>query len=81
MQRREDKAAVEQGSIRAGEDTWQQYKAVVAYEFDKIDEMTGYPLFSLAWIIGYVAKLMLAERYFELNSERGKQIVDRYKAG
>lgn len=33
-----------------GDDVWQQYETVVRYEFEKIEEMTGYQLFSLDWI-------------------------------
>jgi hypothetical protein len=65
----------------AGEDPLEQHKAVIAYELDRIEEMTGYPLFSLAWILGYVAKLLLVERYFQLDKARGKEIVDKYKMG
>lgn len=65
----------------AGEDPLEQYKAVINYELDRIEEMTGYPLFSLAWILGYVAKLLLVERYYQLDKARGKDIVDKYKMG
>lgn len=65
----------------AGDDPLEQYKAVINYELDRIEEMTGYPLFSLAWILGYVAKLMLVERYHQLDGARGKEIVDKYKTG
>ncbi|MBS0629453.1 MAG: DUF2764 family protein [Verrucomicrobia bacterium] len=65
----------------AGDDPLEQYKAVVSYELDRIEEMTGYPLFSLAWILGYVAKLLLVERYTMLDSNRGKEIVDKFKTG
>ncbi len=43
--------------------------------------MTGYPLFSLAWILGYVAKLLLVERYYQLDRAKGQDIVDKYKMG
>lgn len=67
--------------LAAGEDPLEQHKAVIAYELDRIEEMTGYPLFSLAWILGYVAKLLLVERYYLLDSGKGKDIVDKYKTG
>ncbi len=65
----------------AGDDPLEQYKAVIGYELDRIEEMTGYPLFSLAWILGYVAKLLLVERYHMLDSGRGKEIIEKYKTG
>lgn len=67
--------------LAAGEDPLEQYKAVIGYELDRIEEMTGYPLFSLAWILGYVAKLLLVERYHQLDGKRGREIVDKFKTG
>ena len=64
-----------------GDDPWEQYKTVIGYEFDTIEEMTGYPLFSLKWILGYVARLLLVERWNLLDPEKGGEIVDRYKKG
>lgn len=64
-----------------GEDPWEQYRTVVLYEFEKIEEMTGYPLFSIDWILGYLVRLILVERWNELSEEKGKEIVDRYKIG
>jgi len=64
-----------------GEDPWEQYRTVVGYEFIKIEEMTGYPLFSLDWILGYVARLVLAERWNELDDKRGAEILERLKTG
>ena len=67
--------------LASGEDPWQQYKTVIEYEFERIEEMTGYPLFSLDWILGYVARLMLIERYYELDEDKGKEIINKYKTG
>jgi len=67
--------------IACGEDSWEQYRTVIGYEFIKIEEMTGYPLFTLEWILGYVARLLLVERWNLLDSEKGGEIVTRYKTG
>lgn len=64
-----------------GNDPWEQYKTVIGYEFLKIEEMAGYPFFSLDWILGYMARLLLVERWNELDPERGGEIVDHYKTG
>lgn len=64
-----------------GDDPWEQYKVMARYEFEKIEEMAGYPLFSLDWILGYVARLLLVERWTLLDPERGAEIVDHYKTG
>ncbi len=67
--------------LNCPDEPWEQYKTVVSYEFDRIEEMTGYPLFSIDWILGFVARLLLVEQYNSLDAERGKQIVDGYKIG
>ncbi len=64
-----------------GEDPWEQHKASVQYEFERIEEMTGYPLFSLDWILGFVARLMLVERWNALDPEKGEEIAHKYKTG
>jgi len=64
-----------------GDDPLHQYRTIVSYEFDKIEEMTGYPLFSLDWILGYMVRLMLVEHWDGLDEERGKEIVEGYKTG
>lgn len=64
-----------------GNDPWQQFQVVAHYRFEKIDELAGYLLFSIDWILGYVAKLMIAEKWVELDEERGKSIIMKYKAG
>ena len=51
------------------------------YEFERIEEMTGYPLFSLDWILGYVARLLLVEKWLELDEDKAKQILEKYKTG
>lgn len=65
----------------AGDDPWEQYKSAVMFEFDKIDDMSGYPLFSLDWILGYIARLLLVEKWNELDEERGKEIANQFKTG
>lgn len=60
---------------------WEQYRIIMKYEFDHIDEMTGYPLFSLDWILGYVARLLLVEKWLELDEIQAKEVLERYKNG
>ncbi|MDN3506595.1 MAG: DUF2764 family protein [Simkaniaceae bacterium] len=72
---------LKQSLLGCGDDPWEQYKTVIGFKFNRIEEMTGYPLFSLDWILGYVARLMLVEKWNELNEERGKGIADKFKTG
>ncbi|NGX46485.1 MAG: hypothetical protein K940chlam2_01676 [Chlamydiae bacterium] len=63
----------------AGDDPWEQFRAVAHFEFNQIEELSGYPLFAIDWILGYVARLMIVERYAELDPERGTEILNEYK--
>lgn len=72
---------LKQNLIARGDDPWQQYKTVLEYEFYRIEVMTGYPLFSIDWILGYVARLMLVEKYSELDETQGEEIVRKMKTG
>jgi len=62
-------------------DPWLLYQTIIKYEFEKIEELTDYPLFSLDWILGYVARFLLIEKWNRLNPHKGKEILDRYKTG
>ena len=64
-----------------GDDPWQQYRVIVAYEFERIEDMSGYPLFALDWILGYIARLMLVEKWAALDFEKGREMIDKYKTG
>lgn len=63
----------------AGNDPWEQYRAVAAFEFDQIEEFSGYPLFALDWILGYMARHMLVEQCTHLDPKRGNEILNEYK--
>ena len=63
------------------DDPWLLNRAVLLYEYEKIEERAGYPLFSLNWILGYVARFMLIEHLHALDAEKGKEIVTHYKIG
>lgn len=40
----------------------------------KIDELTGMNIFTLDFILGFIAKLMIIDRWFKLNPETGKEM-------
>lgn len=64
-----------------GDDPWAQFKVFSEYRFNKIEEMSGYPLFSMDWILGYMARLMLVEQWMALDEEKGKNILENFKVG
>jgi hypothetical protein len=62
-------------------DPWLENKVFAEYRFKKIDEMSEQQPFSIDQILAYMAKLMRVEHLFELNEEKGKLILDTFKAG
>ncbi len=64
-----------------GDDPWALFKTISEYRFHKIEEMSGYPLFSIDWILGYMARLILVEQWVELDEEKGKNILENFKTG
>jgi len=62
-------------------DPWLENRVFAEYRFKKIDEMSEKQLFSIDQILAYLAKLMIIEYLLELDEERGKLILDTFKAG
>lgn len=64
-----------------GSDPWEKYKAFAAWRFHKIEEMVQAPLFSIDWILGYMARLIIAEDWNDLDEDRGKIILNTFTSG
>jgi hypothetical protein len=62
-------------------DPWLENRVFAEYRFKKIDEMSEDKLFTIDQILAYMAKLMIIEYLLELDEERGKLILDTFKAG
>lgn len=62
-------------------DPWLENKVFAEYRFKKIEEMSEDQLFSIDQVLAYMAKLMIVEYLFELDEQRGKLILDTFKAG
>jgi hypothetical protein len=62
-------------------DPWIENRVFAEYRFKKIDEMSEKQPFSIDQILAYMAKLMIVEYLLELDEERGKWILDTFKAG
>lgn len=43
----------------------------------KIDDLTGLQIFTIDYILGFVAKLMIIDRWFKLNPETGRELFRR----
>lgn len=52
------------------------HKALYAYQFDQIIERWGGSLFSIERILNYLARLLLVERWLEMDVQKGIKIVD-----
>lgn len=52
------------------------YKAIFEYQFNHIIELWGGEYFSLDRILNYTARLILVERWLELDVQKGIKIVD-----
>lgn len=63
-----------------GKDPWMRYKVFAEYRFQKIEEMVDKPLFSIDWILAYMAQLIIVEQMNELDAMKGKMILDTFKA-
>jgi len=67
--------------LSCGSDPWLQNKTIAEWRFHKIDELVQQPLFSIDWILAYMARLMIVEYWNALDEEKGKMILDTFKAG
>ncbi|MFT4551518.1 MAG: hypothetical protein ACI9S8_000131 [Chlamydiales bacterium] len=52
------------------------HKALCEYRFNRIRELEAGELFSLDRILGYVARLMIVERWLEMDQKLGNSIVE-----
>lgn len=52
------------------------YKAIYTYQFNHIIELWGGEIFTLDRILNYLARLILVERWLELDIQKGIQVVD-----
>ena len=57
------------------------HKALTEYRFKKMDEMSGFDIFSFDRILAYLASFFLVEKWMSLNKEQGLQIVDNIIKG
>jgi hypothetical protein len=52
------------------------YKALCEYRFEKIEQMTGSDVFSFSKILGYMAQLIIVEKWMELDEKKGIEMID-----
>ncbi|MBA3957628.1 MAG: DUF2764 family protein [Parachlamydiaceae bacterium] len=53
------------------------YKALCEYRFSKVEEMLDIDLFSIDRLLGYMVQLIIVEKWFELDKQKGTEIVNQ----
>lgn len=53
------------------------HKALLAYSFNKIEELYGSTLFSIDRLLGFMARLLIVERWLELDMQQGLVMVGK----
>ena len=64
--------------LAAGPDPLEQFKAVSKWRFQQIEELVETPPFSIDWIIGYMAQLLIVEQWNELDPGKGEIILEAF---
>lgn len=57
------------------------YQALCEYRFEKIEKMVGLDVFSFKRVLGYLAQLIIVEKWLELDKKKGLEIVDKIVKG
>ncbi|MEC7839153.1 MAG: DUF2764 family protein [Chlamydiota bacterium] len=58
------------------EKPFQLHKMLAEYRFEKITEMVGAEFFTIDRILAYMVKLIIVEKWLELDKKKGMEIVD-----
>jgi len=59
-----------------GDSPFELHKAVYEYQFNTIVEIFGGEVFNMDRILNYMARLLLVERWLELDVQEGMQLID-----
>ncbi len=61
-----------------GPDPWQQFRMISSWRFKQIEELVEEPLFSIDWILAYMARLLIVEQWNELAPTKGEIILEAF---
>ena len=64
--------------LACGPDPFQQFKEITRWRFKHIEELATQPLFSIDWILSYMAQLLLVEQWNELDPGKGEIILEAF---
>lgn len=59
-----------------GDAPMELHQALCDYRFQKIDSLLGVDIFTINRIVGYMAQLIIVEKWLELDRKKGEQIVE-----
>lgn len=62
-------------------DPWAEHRAFSEWRLIKIEELVEAPLFSIDWILSYLARQLIIEQDNELNKTQGKKIIEQLTQG
>jgi hypothetical protein len=64
--------------LACGKDPWEQFKAILEWRFNQIEELVEKPLFSIDWILAYMARLLIVEEMNDLKSRESELILEAF---
>jgi Protein of unknown function (DUF2764) len=62
--------------LKYQQDPLKLQKALIEYRIEKIEERLGLDLFSIDRILGYMIELILLEKWYSLDKQKGKEMID-----
>lgn len=71
-------ASLQEQYLAFGKDPWEQFKAVMEWRFKQIEDLVEKPLFSIDWILSYMARLLIAEEFCNLEVAKGEMIFEAF---
>jgi hypothetical protein len=71
-------AALKEIYNACGSDPWQLYRRSTEWRFHQVEELVQAPLFSMDWVLSYMARLLLVEQWNELDEIKGKMILEAF---
>lgn len=70
--------ALKEKYLACGPDPLLQFKELAKWRFKRIEELAIEPLFSMDWIVSYMAQLLIVEQWNELDPEKGEIILEAF---
>lgn len=71
-------ATLKEKYLACGRDPWQQFKEVMSWRFKQFEDLVEEPLFSIDWILSYMAQLLIIEEWNELDPAKGEMILEAF---